>query len=137
MENIGIRINCVFLTLCLLIDINHFINDLYLVTRSTDDPFDKILGFILRIFEDDNILRDRISERKKFGVSKWHADAIQEFIDQYMVAHIQRLFHRTRGDLKGLNDKRPDKQGQNNRNDDGLGVLPDNRFALQIPFTAD
>ncbi len=113
-----------------LIHIHLFIKDLHHIPRLPNDPFNEVLTFILRIFENDHVSSFRLAERNQDLIRKGNLDPVDKLIDQDMIPNVQSLDHRTGGNFKGLNHKGPNEERQDNRNDQRLGILSECGFLL-------
>jgi hypothetical protein len=60
--------------------------------------------------EDDNIASLRLLKRKHSDVRIGNSYAVNEFVDQEIVAHQEGRFHGAGGDLKRLDNKSSDKK---------------------------
>jgi len=49
-----------------------------------------------------------------------------------MVADLEGRDHGSGGDFKGLHHKSPDEQGEENRDDKGLGIFPKGGFFTRL-----
>jgi hypothetical protein len=79
---------------------------------------DEIAFLVPRILEDDDITPRRVPEVE------------DEFVDQDVVPDQQGGAHRSRGNGERLDDEGPDQESQEHGDDDGFGVLPEERFFL-------
>src|SRR5262249_47957975 len=98
----------------LAVDVNNGIDHLDLVAGKPDHPFDVVGRFVARQLEDDNVaaLRQRAPEtaegRKILAEGQREtAVAVGVFRDEEIVADEQRILHRPRGNVEGLEQERP------------------------------
>jgi hypothetical protein len=107
----------------LVIDIDFVPNDLDFFSLRSNDPFNEILGSILRVNEDDNVPSLGFFILKIFCPNERNLYAVDEFIDEKVVAYLQRRFHRTRWNFKSLNNKRSNKKSNQNRDRDRFQIF--------------
>ena len=112
------------------VNIHFLVFDQDSVARKADDPFDKILIRIDGVLEDDHIFAVNIFNGDEHFSCKRISNAINKFINQDMIADEQGRYHGPRGDLKGLNDKSPDKQSKDKRNGNCFYIFADYGFRL-------
>jgi len=108
------------------------------VARDADDALDEVLGRVLGILEDDDVAGLGIGERQDDLVGEGDMGAVEEFVDEQMVADQQRVKHGARRDLEGLDHEGADDQGQDQGHGQGFQIfqqqfLP-SRIHRAIPF---
>ena len=100
----------------LAVNIEHFIDDSYLLPPNRDTAFDQIAVLIHRRAKNNDISRLRISNRgqtKEGNIGQRHIDgrAVDKFIGQKIVADQERIFHRSRRNIESLDDSSANQQG--------------------------
>jgi hypothetical protein len=104
----------------LVIDIDFVTNDLDFFSLHSNHPFNEILGSILWVNEDDNVPSLGCFKLEIFCPDEGKLYSVDEFVDEKMVAYLQRRFHGTRWNFESLNNKGADKKSDQNRDHDGL-----------------
>ena len=99
------------------IHVNVLIHDLDAIAWQTDDPLHKMLVFLIREFENDDVAALKRAIRQKFLIPGPGAPK-NELVDQQMVANEQGAFHGGGGNFEGLNDKRGAEQSQDHSNEE-------------------
>lgn len=112
-----------------IIDHQALVDDFDLIAGNGDNPLDVVDIPVLGKTKDDDIATDRGLPWHQEFAGKRHPQAIDEFIDQEMVADLQGRQHRPGGNLECLHDKGTDKESQQHGDDDRLDILSDDRFA--------
>ena len=112
-QNIRIEMNGIWYFKKFIINVNFFVNNSYPVTWDSYDPFDKILVRIDRIFEDNDIFAFYVAYGNPGVAGKGVFYAVYEFIYQDVVTDQQCRNHGSGRNFKGLDDKCPDKKGEN------------------------
>ena len=119
-DDVGIRMGPVFVFHGFVVQEYLFIPDFKNISFNANNPFDEILFWIFGELEYDHILPFRIRDRNYCFIQKRYLYAVDEFVHEDVVSYQKGWLHGTRGNLKCLHDKGPDKQGQNDGNQDGL-----------------
>src|SRR3954471_13833087 len=119
-----------------------FIAKLHGIARCPHHPFDEILFFVFGKPEDDDVSPLRLAEfneclrsvaingrerRLKLALTG-PLNAVRQFADQDMISNQQCRNHRTGGNLEGLDDKHPDRKGQEHRHDNGFCIFAKKRL---------
>lgn len=100
------------------------------VSGESDDPLDEILAFVHRIDENDHIPSAWFTDGDQGGTDKRDLDPVDKLVDEDVISYQQGRLHGARRDLKSLNDKRSNKQGQQNGNRCSLCILPKGALLL-------
>ncbi len=106
-----------------LVDIQGLFSDFYRIARNANDSLNEVFGFVLWKTKNHHIPPLRTGDRDQDNVGKREFDAVDKLIDEDMVSDAQGRNHRAGRNLKGLNHEGTDKQGQNNRDNEGFCVL--------------
>ena len=104
--------------------------DLHHISGSSNHALDEIFTFIFRKLKDDHISSLGFAEGNQYLVREWNLDPIDELVNQDMISNIQGFDHGAGGDFKSLNHEGPDEEGQNHRNEQCLGILPEGGLLL-------
>ena len=107
----------------LAIDNYLLVDDLDPVSRNTDNPFYIIKFRVSGILEDNNIISGRFFDWYDDTAGEGISDAIDEFVDEDMIADQQGRDHGAGGYFEGLNHKCPDEEGKQQGNDNGFNIL--------------
>ena len=122
--NFGVLENGMSIVDQLTIDEKLLVADLHNIAGNTDDALDEILAGIFGKLEDDNVVALRIVDGDDGLFDEGRLDAIDELVDQNVIADQQRVLHGTGRDFESLDHKGADKQGQYHGDDDRLDVFP-------------
>src|SRR5438093_1878991 len=106
--------------------------DLHSLGRGRDDPFDEVALLVLRVLEHDDVAASRIANRGHAPVDERELWAVEELVDQDVVADEERVHHGAGGDGEGLHDERTDDERQQDRDRDRLGVLADDGLPARL-----
>jgi hypothetical protein len=116
---------------------NLLVPDFNRIAPYANDPLDEILGSVLRIDEDNDITPLWFTDGDQIFSDKRDFDAINKFVHQNMITNQKGWLHGTGRNFKGLNNKGPDKKGDQNGNDDRLCIFYKFRFRFyhsEIPY---
>ena len=89
-----------------------------LVAGQGDDPFDEILLGTLGELKDDDVAVVGRQTRKEPRVGERHHRAIGRFVDENVIADLERRHHRRARYFESLDDERSQDQGHRDRNAD-------------------
>ena len=78
----------------------------------SNNPFDQPYTVSRRVEDDDLAATDRCATRQ-FEIGEWNAQTVGHLIDQYPVAGLKRVFHRTRRHVVVIRQRRA--RGKNQR----------------------
>src|SRR5213594_1041072 len=81
--------------------------DLHALARRRDDALDEVALLVLRILEHDDVAPPRIAQRRQVKLGQRQLGAVEELVDQDVVADEQGLHHRAGWDGERLHDQRP------------------------------
>jgi len=106
--------------------------DLNPVPWESDDALDEVLFFVLWINEDDDVPPLGLADRDQGALQIRDLDSVKEFVDQDVIPHQQGRLHGSGRDLEGLNHKRPDEEGKQNRDSGCFSILPDGTLLFYL-----
>jgi hypothetical protein len=107
--------------------------DLNILSRQTDYSLYVIFVFSLRIDKDDDVTPFRILDGDQRLSQERDLNAVNELVDKDVVSDQEGRLHRSRGNLKGLDDKGANEQGEKNSDNNGFSPLPYGAFFLSSP----
>src|SRR4030042_631469 len=93
------------------------LDNFYLFPFRSDDSLYEVFRMIFRIDEHNHIPSHGMLQRKKLRIRVGNPNPVNEFINEDVIPHKQRGFHRAGGNFEGLNNKGPYKKGDENSND--------------------
>ncbi len=100
------------------------------VAGLADHALDEILARVDGVDEDDDVAATRIRELDDALAEDRQPDAVAQLVDQDVVADLQGLEHRARGDLERLHQEGADEERQEERDRERLGILADRGLGL-------
>lgn len=127
-ENLGIVVDFVIFGDGLVVDINLFVPDFDLLSFEGDHPLDKILGQVLRVLENDDVVPPDVPMGKEDFFQAELRLSVSQLVDEQKIPNEEGGLHRAGGNLEGLNDKSHDKKDKYGRLSDELKVLSKNTF---------
>jgi hypothetical protein len=126
--NIWIPVNGIGLIHRLPIYINLLVANLHTVPWLPNHPLYKVLTFILRKLENNNIAVFWFADWNQDFIGKRDLNSIDKLVDQNVIPYGERVHHRPGGNLEGLNDKGPDHQSKKDCNQQCLGIFSERGF---------
>ncbi len=104
-----------------------------MLSRQTDYSLYVVFVFSHRVDKDDDVTPLRILDGDQRLSQERDLDAVDELVYKDVVSDQEGRLHRSRGNLKGLDDKGANEQGEKNRDNNGFSPLPCGAFLFCGP----
>src|SRR5215470_11359333 len=104
------------------------VHDLHGVTAHRHDALDEVPRLVVRILEDHDVAALGLAQAREMRVRERELGAIEEFVDEDVVAHEERIHHGAGGNGEGLHAALADDQREEDGDEDGFRVLAEERL---------